>query len=223
MPERDPAGDPLEQVFAELGSEETVRRRETAMFARLAGDATKAVIFGCGPLGRVILAGARAAGLDLVAFADNNQSLWGRSLDGVAIMSPADAVSRHSRDAFFVVGVYNSSAPRKQLGDLGCERIVPYPAFFWRFASSMGWAPGLELPHRIVASADAIRAGYECLADAKSRREFAAQIAWRCTLDYDRLGTPDNAADIYFPPDIIRLSSDEVFVDCGDLPPHLWV
>ncbi|HTM25549.1 MAG TPA: FkbM family methyltransferase [Vicinamibacterales bacterium] len=209
------AEDPLEEVLAELGSEASVRQRESAAFGRLAGAATRAVVHGCGPLGRIILAGAKRAGLDVVACADNNTALWGQTLDGIPVMSPADAVARYKDDAFFVVGVYNSSAPRKQLRELGCERVVPYAAFFWQFAPSMSNAPGLELPHRILASVDAMRTGYRCLDDEKSRREFAAQIAWRCSLDYDRLPAADPASDIYYPPDLFRLNAEEVLVDCG--------
>jgi FkbM family methyltransferase len=206
--------DPLDQTLAALGPEERVRQRESGLFDALTRGATRAVIFGCGPLGRVVLSGARAAAVEVVAFADNNLALHGTDLDGVPIMAPADAVAAYGRDAYFVVGVYNSAAPRKQLQDLGCERVVPYPAFFWRFASRMQ-APGLDLPHRILASVAAIRSGYQRLADSKSRQEFAAQIAWRCSLDYDRLPPPDRASDIYFPTDLMRLSDEEVLVDCG--------
>ena len=121
MAASDMTADPLERVLAELGPEDTVRRRAAETFARLAGGASKAVIFGCGPLGTIIRSGARQAGLEVVAFADNNPARQGGTLDGTPIMSPADAVSQHGRDAFFVVGVYNSSGPRQQLRALGCE------------------------------------------------------------------------------------------------------
>jgi FkbM family methyltransferase len=215
MSRHEGADDPLERVLAELGSIDSLRRREEAMFDSLARGATRAVIVGCGHLGRIVLAGAREAGVEVAALADNNSALWGTSRDGIPIVSLTEAVAIHGRDAFFVVAIYNNAAPAKQLRDLGCERVVPYAAFFWRFGASMAGAPGIELPHRILGSVDAIREGYRCLADDKSRREFAAQIAWRCSLDPGRLAAPDNPADIYFPPDLMRLSGDEVLVDCG--------
>jgi FkbM family methyltransferase len=209
------ADDALDQVFRGLGSEASVREREDALFDSLARGATNAVIFGSGPLGRILLDGARASGVPVVAFADNKASLHGTTLEGIPIMSPANAVAAHGADAYFVVAVYNSSGPRSQLRALGCERIVPYPAFYWRFASTIPWAPGLDLPHRIVARRDQVRAGYDCLSDETSRKEFVAQIAWRCTLDYERLPPPDDPADIYFAPGVVRLNDHEVFVDCG--------
>jgi FkbM family methyltransferase len=133
----------------------------------------------------------------------------------LTIMSPADAVKTYGQEAYFVIAVYNSAAPIQQLRALGCQRIVPFPAFYWKYAESLADAPGMERPHRIVAAAEPMRAGYAALDDAKSREEFAAQIAWRCTLDYDRLAPPDDASEIYFTPQLIRLTTDEALVDCG--------
>jgi FkbM family methyltransferase len=215
MPPSEMPGDSLDQVLAGLGSGESLRRFESSIFEAIAGGATKVVIFGCAFLGRLTLSGARDAGFEVVAFADNNQSIWGQLLDGIPVLPAAEAVSRHGRDAFFVVAVYNGTPPRKQLQALGCERIVPYPMFFWRFARYMPGEYRLDLPHRIVASAQEIRAGHALLSDSRSRTEFAAQIAWRCSLDYARLPPPEPVSDMYFPRDIMRLADNEVLVDCG--------
>jgi FkbM family methyltransferase len=205
----------LEQTLAELGSPERVRQHETSAFDAIAQGSTKVVISGCSYLGRLALAGARAAGLDIVAFADNDVARWGAAVDGVPTMPPAEAVAKHDREAFFVVAIYNGTAVRRQLADLGCRRIVPYPMFFWQFSRYMPGEDRLELPHRILGHVDEMRAGYAVLADERSRREFAAQVAWRCTLDYERLPPPDPASAMYFAPDIVKLSADEVLVDCG--------
>ena len=116
---------------------------------------------------------------------------------------------------YFVVGVFNSSGPKRQLQSIGCQHVVPYAAFFWEFAASMPDAPGIDLPHRIIDRAGEVCAGYDCLTDDKSRSEFAAQIASRCSLEFDRLRPHDDPVDIDFPLDLIEVSRDEVFVDCG--------
>jgi len=181
----------------------------------LMGGVRKAVIMGSAYLGRLALSGAINAGLDVVAFADNNRSLWRTTLDGVPIMSPADAVSKHNNDAFFVVAIYNGTPLRAQLTDLGCRRVVPYPMFFWQFSQSMPQEDRLELPDRIFASAEAAHQGFNLLSDHRSRAEFVAQIQWRCTLDYACLPPPERPSDMYFGSDIIGLKGDEVLVDCG--------
>lgn len=207
--------DPLERVLAELGPANGLTSRDGGTFDALARGAGAAVIFGSGALGRILLTAARASGVRVAAFADNNAAVWGTQIEDVPVLSPADAVAQFNDRAFFLIGVFNSAAPMRQLGELGAQRIVPYPAFYWKFVSTIPWAPGIELPSRIVADAAAMRKGYACLHDDRSREEFAAQIAWRCTLDYARLPPADPGADIYFAPDLVRLSDREVMVDCG--------
>jgi FkbM family methyltransferase len=205
----------LEQALVALGTPERVLQGETLAFDAIARGATKVVISGCGHLGRLALAGARRAGLDVVAYADNNPARWGGTMEGVPVLSPADAVSTHNRHAVFVVAIYNGTSSRTQLCGLGCHRIVPYAMFFWRFSRHMPEEDRLELPHRILASVDQARAGYARLSDVRSRTEFAAQIAWRCSLDYGCLPQPEPASAMYFAPDMVRLSAEEALVDCG--------
>ena len=207
--------DPLDRVLAELGPADDLRPREHGAFDAIARGATDAVIFGSGALGRILLAAARASRVPVVAFADNRKGLWGTDIEGVPVLAPAEAVARFNSRAYFLIGVFNSAAPMRQLRDMGVQRVVPYPAFYWKFAATIPWAPGVELPSRIVADAAAMRQGYACLHDDKSREEFAAQIGWRCTLDYARLPAADPGADIYYAPELVRLSGDEVMVDCG--------
>ena len=124
---------PLSAALSHIGSRDRVLEREATAFDAVARAAQGIVIHGCGPLGRVALAGARNAGLPILAFSDNNSALWGQRLDDIAIMSPVEAIANYNDRAFFVIAVYNSRAPRKQLEQLGCRRVVPFPLFFWRY------------------------------------------------------------------------------------------
>src|SRR5690348_11798554 len=122
----------IADVLAALGSPDA-----SAGFRPVADGTKGIVIFGCGYLGKFALDGATAAGLHVFAFADNNQQNWGRRIAGVEVMSPQEAVRRYNDQAFFVVAIYNGTAPRKQLAELGCKRVVPYPLFFWQFSQHM--------------------------------------------------------------------------------------
>ena len=200
----------IAQVLAALGSPGALPSLEP-----FGEGARGVVILGCGHLGKFTLDGATGAGLDVLAFADNKQANWGRRIEGIEVISPQEAVRRFNDEAFFVVAIYNGTAPRKQLAELNCKRIVPYPLFFSRFSQYMPFEDSLELPHRVLDDPNAIHAGYSLLSDAKSRLEFVAQIRWRCSLNYDCLPKPDPQDEMYYAPDLVPLSEDEVLVDCG--------
>jgi len=200
----------IAELLAALGS-----RGAIPNFEPLDKNIRSVVIFGCGHLGKSTLAGATSAGLDVLAFADNNQANWGTRIAGIEVVSPQEAVRRYNDEAFFVAAIYNGTAPRKQLADLNCKRIVPYPLFFFRFSQYMPFEDRLELPARVIAEPQAIYAGYALLNDARSRLEFLAQIRWRCTLDYTCLVKPDPPDEMYYAPDLVSLGPNEVLVDCG--------
>ena len=195
---------------------EEARIRSEGEFDRIAAPfERRVVIFGTGHLGNLALSGLRGAGIEPLAFCDNNALHQGSQKEGLAVLSPADAVERYGQSAAFVVAIYNSSAPRAQLRELGCPRVVPYPVLFWKHWRTMPLEDRLELPQRIVARAGEMAAGYDLLSDDRSRREFRAQIRWRCLLDYECLAPRDDPRTMYFPADLYRLSADEVLVDCG--------
>jgi FkbM family methyltransferase len=208
----------LETLLAELLLEPpaAAEARAAAAFDRIAAPfENRIVVFGAGQLGRLAASGLRAAGVAPLAFCDNNPRLWDTRVDGTPVLPPATAAGRYKDSAAFITAIYNPSAIRNQLRELGCPRIVPYPALFWKHWSFMPGEDRLELPHRILARAGELAAGYELLSDRRSRDEFCAQIRWRCLLDYDCLPQPDEPEATYFPADLFGLQPDEVFVDCG--------
>jgi FkbM family methyltransferase len=208
----------LETLLSELLLEppDAAEARAAAAFDRIAAPfENRIVVFGAGHLGRLAASGLRAAGIAPLAFCDNSPRLWGTSVDGTPVLSPAAGAGRYKNSAAFVTAIYNPSAIRNQLRELGCPRIVPYLVLFWKHWRSMPGEDRLELPHRILARAGEMAAGYELLSDRRSRAEFCAQIRWRCLLDYDCLPMPDEPGATYFPADLFGLLPDEVFVDCG--------
>jgi FkbM family methyltransferase len=203
----------LEELLSEP-PDRTIERVRTAYDRFAAGFPTEIVIAGAGQLGRFVLPGVHGAGLKPLAYCDNNSSLWGTQIEGIPVMSPAAAVERYGDRACFLTAIYNPSAITRQLRELGCTRIVPYPAFFWKFSAVLS-DERLDLPNRILQQIDGMRPAYGLLADDSSRREFCAQLRWRCLLDYDCLPRPEPSKEMYFPRELFRLSPDEVFVDCG--------
>ena len=134
----------VETALAEVLTESpaSIAQRVGAAYERFAAPFNKRLVLcGAGHLGRVALPGVRAAGIEPVAFCDNNPNLHGTWIDGVPVLSPG-AVALHGGDAAFLVTVYHPSAFRQQLVELGCARIVPYAAFYWKHWRALGHEEG---------------------------------------------------------------------------------
>jgi FkbM family methyltransferase len=208
----------LENILRRIEAEppETVRARECSAFDDLASPlGGRLVLFGAGPLGKAILAGLRKAGVEPLAFADNNRDLWHQQVMGLAVLSPTEAAEQYGESACFVVTIYQGSSARRQLASLGCQRVVACAPLLWKYADIFIPQSGLELPHRFPEQFASIRQCYAALGDEISRRELREQILWRYWLDFAALSSPLDASATYFPTDLLAPVPDEVFVDCG--------
>jgi len=194
--------------------------RERRTFADWAGPlGDSLLLFGAGGLGRRCLAGLRRQGIEPVAFADSNQSLWNSTVDGLRVLSPGEAAERFGRAAVFVVTIWGARPPDRmadrisQLQSLGCEKVIPFGPLFWKYPEGVLPHYAADLPHKVITASREVLEAFDLWADAESRQEFLAQLRWRLFFDFDDLSPPQHP--IYFPPDLVRLHANEVFVDCG--------
>lgn len=169
------------------------------------------VCFGAGQLGRRI---ARA--IHPVLFCDNNSSLWNTEVEGISVESPKAAVQRFP-DATFVVSIWHPSSTENMvdrvnfLKSLGASRVVPFTALLAEYGDVL--APHLfwERPMYCAAHEEQIGRA-RALFDDEGRREFDRQMRIRSG-DFSEQ-VIDHGAQ-YFPQDLVHLSQNEVFVDCG--------
>ena len=169
------------------------------------------VIFGAGNLGRRV-----AQAVHPVLFCDNNSALWGSACEGIPIESPETAVQRFP-EATFVIAIWHPSRTAKmmdrinQLRSFGAANIIAFPALFNDYADIL-------LPHGFWQ-----RPGYYAEHDEEIRRVRALlDPAGREELDRQmrlRLGDVSdqviNPAVQYFGENLLQLSRNEVFIDCG--------
>jgi FkbM family methyltransferase len=210
----------LDDLLSE-GLSGAISREENEFDLRSAPFERVIVLFGARRMGRKTLAGLRRAGIEPVAFSDNNPVLWGQSIDGVPVLAPAVAARRFADSAVFVITIWGAGSAdlmrhrERKLRDLGCQRVATFGPLFWKYSEIfLPDMPAMDLPHEVHKVTQAVRAGFEALADDRSRQEYIAQLRWRLRFDFDAL--PDPVADsIYFPADLVRLKQSEVFVDCG--------
>lgn len=218
-----PSDAALENELQALLSEscDAAIQRESAAFDLVAGPCGKSlVLFGAGGLGRKTLKGLRQAGIEPLAFADNNSKQWHQKIDGLEVLPPDEAARRYGKSAAFVVTIWRAGGTHRfdktlaQLKQLGCERVVPAMVLFWKYADTFLDYYCVGLPHKILEERDAIRQAFHWFADETSRREYVSQIRWRLRADFAGLGSPDRHEQ-YFPEDVFSLNNQEVFADCG--------
>lgn len=199
---------------------EAEKRREQSWYDRLTNGRKGLILFGAGNHGRQILRGLRKLGIEPFGFADNNPALWGKWIEGLYVFPPSDAARRHGSSASFLVTVFSHGAGhsfaafRQQLTSLCCTSVVPFAALAWKHPDLFLPDYCLDLPHKILADADAVRAAYTLWADESSRREFIDQLRWRLDPDGDALPAP-SGEEPYFPTGLVVPRENEVFVDCG--------
>jgi FkbM family methyltransferase len=212
-----------EAQLEELLSEEVasaIHRARSAFDTLAAPFGESFVLFGAGGLGRKTLAGLRHVGIEPLAFADNNPSLWNKSVDGLRVLSPQETAQQFGHRATFIVTIWRAGGghrlahSRQQLLDLGCTSVVSFAHLFWKYPETFLPYYCLDLPYKICQQSNEVRKAYTLWADEASHREYLAQLRWRLRLDFDGLPSPV-AHEQYFPFDLFSLSSDEVFIDCG--------
>ncbi len=209
----------LDQLLAKMKAEPKYEAEERAQFSfdRLARPFEENfVLFGAGPLGKMTLRRLQAAGVEPVAFADNNERLWGTRIEGIEVFSKAEAIERFGKHAAFVVTIYNGSAVREQLRREGCERVVPFVALWLKHAEQFVPDLGVDLPQNLLQHEAGIRVCYELVADEASRKEILDQLRWRFWLDDAGMSRPLPAKDTYIPNELIAPApGGEAYVDCG--------
>ena len=174
------------------------------------------LIFGAGSLGRKVLADLRANGIEPVAFMDNNQQLWYTTIDGLTVVPPEEALLRYGTGVVCVVAVYNHSQVRSQLRTLGFRLVNQFSKAY------RDWIPSalpfycLEKDNQtILDNRESAVAASDLWDDETSVDYYNSQLLWHRDLATGCLPQPCPAWQTYFPPDLIRLQEDEVFVDCG--------
>lgn len=209
----------LEKLLGEDRS--AALQRATLTFDQAAAPCGgRIVIYGAGGLGQRLLRGLRAQGVEPLAFADRNPAAWLTSPEGLAVLSPDEAVHRFGRDAVFVVAVWNPvatggvSAIAAHLTAMGCRRVVPFTWLFWKYDREFLPYYLWDLPGRVIEAADNVRAAYAMLLGSRSQAEFLRQLEFRLTGDFGCLKAPDGDPQ-YFPARLFRPREDECFVDCG--------
>jgi FkbM family methyltransferase len=182
------------------------------------------VLFGAGGVGRKTLAGLRSIGIEPLAFADNNSSLWGTSIEGLRVLSPEAAVDEFADRAAFVVTILAAEIGHpvvevdEQLNAIAPSTVVSVGFLYWKYPDALMPYYYLDSPHKVIDQADEVRRGLSVWADDESRTEYVAQVRSRLWWTWNELPPHSPEEEAYFPADLPFVAGPadgEVFVDCG--------
>lgn len=178
------------------------------------------VLMGAGGLGRRTLAGLRKDGIEPLAFADNSPARQGTELDGLRVLSPADAAREYGTSAAFVVTIWGAGSPHRmahsveQLSALGCDVVIPFTVLYWAHASALLPHYLQDEPHHVLEQAGDVRRGLDLWEDDASRAAYLANVRFRLDGDFDALPHPVGHAQ-YFPDDLYEWRGGEWIADVG--------
>jgi FkbM family methyltransferase len=211
----------LETLLDQISSESTanVRLRENTVLDHLLTECKRqCVIFGAGTMGQRALSALQSMGVHPLSFADNNPVLWGKSVDGIPILSPEDAAELFGEDAVFFIAIRNENHWYRetfdQLAQLGCTHISSSEPIAWRFPDKFPPFLLYSLPHNLYAHAEEVARVAELWADEESIAEYVAQIQLRAFGDPSGLSRP-NLEESYILSGVFQLGPEDVFLDCG--------
>lgn len=203
-------------------SEPALRARMERTWHSRAGSAQGSlVLFGAGTLGRKIHAALKGSRFSVLAFADNDPTKWGTQLNGLPVLSPAEAAERFGERACFVVSIWRAEgAPHRfpdteaHLKQLGVRHVAHFSHLAWVHPERLVPHYSLDLPQRVREAKQEVIAALALFGEERSRELYLRHALWRLTLDFDLL-PPTDPEEIYFPEGIFQKGIGEVLVDAG--------
>ena len=177
------------------------------------------VVHGAGGMGRDLLRALTAAGLDVLCVSDRAAGPSSEPIAGTPLLSAADATQRFGEEALFVVAIFNPGCgyqdAASELQELGAAETCPWTTAAWAHAADLLPRYAADWPDLPIPARGEIERCLELFDEDRSLKELESQLIWRLTGDYSVLGPHDPLSDQYFPDDLIAISADDVFVDCG--------
>ena len=203
-------------------SESALQGRMKDTWCSRAGENQRSlVLFGAGALGRKIHAALAGSELSVLAFSDNDPRKWGTHLDGLPVLSPAQAVERYGGVACFVVSIWRAEGePHRfpeteaRLNALGVLHVAHFTHLAWRHPQKLAPHYSLDLPQCVREARKEVLAALALFHDEHSRDLFLRHALWRLTLDFDLL-PPTDPDEIYFPEGLFPRGKEDVLADAG--------
>lgn len=193
------------------------------------------VLYGAGSSGIALLLALRRAGIQPLCFADGAPEKWGTACMGLEVVPPRELTQRYGGNILVLVCINTDgqtycrsfdealrqgghSGVHQRLRDCGCRHVVDYIALrrcFQLFrGDNTGNLPSCPDIECLLAHQENIRQVYDQLADSLSKEIYANILTFRLFGEGPEIPTLPQE-EKYFPSELVQLSPNEVFVDCG--------
>lgn len=178
---------------------------------------TQVFVYGAARLGRIFKKHLADMGVHIAGFVDGNQALWGSNIDDVKVMSPTELRENYFNSPILVASLLYETEICDSLGELGFPLVYPLSYLNYKlpevFVSSV--YAGIFSSLFIKKHQTDILQLDGLWADELSRKVFHNIISFRLKLDKGFIKGARSPGPLYFEQDIICLSKNEVFLDCG--------
>jgi FkbM family methyltransferase len=208
----------LEQILNVPASsrEAALAGRFPALEKVLAGG-LPAIVYPAANLGRHAALKLRERGVNIVGLGDSKPTLWGSKVGEIPVLSPGQIAAEHAETPILIATSRFDSEIAESLRGKGCRTVIPMPYLNYRLPDVF-ISPAYKGSVTMVADPEQredINRAYELLADEPSRRVFATKLEYYLTLEKALLDRCRTLEPIYFDPEVIHLTPQEVFVDGG--------
>lgn len=175
------------------------------------------VIYGAARMGRLFKENLLNKNITIAAFVDGDHGLWGKLIDGVKVISPEDAKAEYFENPILVASLLYETDIYETLKKMGFP--LAYPLSFLNFKYpdifvSPEYRQQFDSLFEPESRSEINKTGH-LMADEESKKVLYNLIKFRLTFNKDYLKKIKSKKIQYFPSDIITLSDNEVFFDCG--------
>lgn len=194
---------------------------EKIVFDNMKFELKSVYIFGAKLLGIQTYQACQKCRIDVKGFIDNDKNIINSKIDGVTVYSLKEVIKFYKPDDVIIISSLNYCTEIKnQLIEAGIKRYITYPILsLYNYQFPIANMCFENLTVDLLMNIDKYEWLYERLADYKSKSILIDILKFRTTFDVSNL---ENAyqksikdGSEYFDPNIVKLSSSEVFIDGG--------
>lgn len=175
------------------------------------------LIFGAARMGRVFLANLKKNEIPVLGFIDNNKKIQGSKIDGVKVISFREAQSKYRLHPVLIASLLYETEIYNLLRKANFKNVYPLvylnlinpdifvsPEYHDTFNSLF-----------VNKNQKDILTLFSLLSDKKSEKVFYDLFLFRLTTEKIYIHKAESSKKLFFEKDVMPLSNNEVFVDCG--------